>query len=259
MEIKLNIEAWSAWNPFAASIAEWNDYLNTAKHIEPGQNLLPKLSFVPSITRRRYSPLTRVMVHLAYILSQKYGNLPSVFASQHGEQYISQSLLLALAKSEPISPAKFSVSVHNSASGLFSILTGNTQPTTAIAGGKSSFLKGFIEAARLLQSGKEFTEVLYVYAEEPSTELFKDVIDAPSFLNGIGFILSTANITSDLVVTMTHSENALSTQIDPVEFFLKNVLEEASEFSFYYSGESWKLLLNCENLKSMFINGHDNS
>ena len=51
----------------------------------------------------------------------------TVFASRHGSINESIDLIETVARSQPISPAKFSHTVHNAQAGLFSIAAGNRQ------------------------------------------------------------------------------------------------------------------------------------
>ncbi len=54
-----------------------------------------------------------------------------IFTSQHGELKTTLELLVSCAKGEPLSPTAFSQSVHNTASGLFTITTKRETPSTS--------------------------------------------------------------------------------------------------------------------------------
>lgn len=73
--------------------------------------------------------------------------VPTVYGSSLGEIETMVTLLRMLFEEEgKLSPNRFKNSVHNAASGLVSIGTGNTSFSTAIAGGDRSFEVSLLEA-----------------------------------------------------------------------------------------------------------------
>jgi hypothetical protein len=80
--------------------------------------------------------------------------LPSVFASTHGDLAITDYVAATLA-SEPraLSPTKFHNSVHNAAAGYWTIGNGCTAPATAVSAHAASFAQGLLEALSLLAAG----------------------------------------------------------------------------------------------------------
>jgi hypothetical protein len=126
--------------------------------------IAPPVDFIPAMQRRRLSRLSRLSLAAAYSCAGSNHQLPTVFASRHGEIHRTLGLLSDLVQNEPLSPMAFSLSVHNTASGLYSIATGNTAPSTAIAAGLDTLPMAIIEAIGQLQ---RHDEVMVVYAEEP--------------------------------------------------------------------------------------------
>jgi len=87
--------------------------------------------------------------------------LPSVFASTHGDLAISDYMCTTLASTPTlISPIKFHNSVHNAAAGYWSIGTGSSAPYTAISAYEYTFAAGLLEAA--VQALCERRPILYV-------------------------------------------------------------------------------------------------
>jgi hypothetical protein len=87
--------------------------------------------------------------------------LPSVFASTHGDLAISDYMSATLAKTpELISPIRFHNSVHNAAAGYWTIATGSLKPYTAVTAFNETFGEGMLEA--LVQASCEATPVLLV-------------------------------------------------------------------------------------------------
>jgi hypothetical protein len=93
--------------------------------------------------------------------------VPTVYASAWGEIEVMVSLLGQIADGEVgLSPLRFKHSVHNSASGLVSIATGNRGFSTAIAGGKRTVERGLIEAIALVESGEHDSVILAIAEDE---------------------------------------------------------------------------------------------
>lgn len=87
--------------------------------------------------------------------------LPSVFASTHGDLAISDYMCATLATTPKlISPIKFHNSVHNAASGYWSIGTGSLTTYTAISAARYTFGTGLLETA--VQALCEGRPALYV-------------------------------------------------------------------------------------------------
>lgn len=128
----------------------------------------PDVAFVEPMLRRRLSRLARGFFHCAQAVSPP-GEVRVVFASRHGEADRTLAILKDLAGSREVSPALFSMSVHNAVAGLWSILKANRAPATALAAGPDSFGWGLVEAAGALQADPG-VPVLFVYADEPLPE-----------------------------------------------------------------------------------------
>ena len=104
-------------------------------------------------TERRRAPDT---VALALEVAQRAcaasghapSELPSVFASTHGDLAISDYMCATLVATPTlISPIKFHNSVHNAAAGYWSIGTGSYASYTALSAYQYTFAAGLLEAA----------------------------------------------------------------------------------------------------------------
>jgi hypothetical protein len=87
-----------------------------------------------------------------------------VFASRHGALHRTVELLAALANGEMLSPTLFSLSVHNSVAGLFSIARGDRAPATAMAAGLDTLGLSILEGASMIAEGAE--QVLVTYTDD---------------------------------------------------------------------------------------------
>lgn len=118
------------------------------------------LSFVPPMTRRRFSPLQKVVFMLLNKVAPKGTSPKTVFASQGGEVKLTHDLVDAFNADGEVSPWKFSSSVYNAAPGLYSVFAGNRSTYTAVAAGDETIEDSLIEA--LFEDGG----AVWCYAEE---------------------------------------------------------------------------------------------
>jgi len=124
----------------------------------------PDVAFVERMQRRRLSPLARGCFHCARRAAPA-GEVRMVFASRHGEADRTLAILQDLAAEAEVSPTLFSMSVHNSVPGLWSILNGSRAPFCAVAAGPASFGWGLVEAFALWAADSS-GPVLYVYGDD---------------------------------------------------------------------------------------------
>ncbi|MDQ3038617.1 MAG: beta-ketoacyl synthase chain length factor, partial [Pseudomonadota bacterium] len=108
--------------------------------------------------RRRAPETVAVALEVALAACEDAGknpaDLPSVFASMHGDLAITDYMCQTLTEdARALSPTKFHNSVHNAAAGYWTIGVGCTQPATALSSGDATFALGLLEALAQLASG----------------------------------------------------------------------------------------------------------
>ena len=111
----------------------------------------PEAALLPPNERRRSSDCVRWAVHVAQEAIAHSGldpcEVPTIFASSGGEMGVLDTLCRTLAMPERvISPTLFHQSVHNTASGYWSIATTCQQSSTALSCYDDSFAAGLLEA-----------------------------------------------------------------------------------------------------------------
>ncbi|MCQ8889876.1 beta-ketoacyl synthase chain length factor [Pseudoalteromonas carrageenovora] len=151
------------------------------------------LSWVPAMQRRRMTPFVKMVLHsVRQVTNEKgYENIPVVFSSRHGDFHKTANLLGELAQQQPLSPTGFGLSVHNAAIGMYSIISGNTQPMNAIAAGKNSFPCALIEAYIKLVEYKQ-THILLVHTDEALPEPYTTFADEAQFTHSISLVMRLA-------------------------------------------------------------------
>lgn len=130
----------------------------------------PDVSFVPPLSRRRLTGVERAALHAAravYPDSPQKEGIPVVFASRWGEIGTTIDLMRQFHADREMSPAGFSVSVHNAAPGAFSLFTRDKAGYTAVAARGNTLYAGFLEALA------RRTRTLFVYAEESTPDFYR--------------------------------------------------------------------------------------
>ena len=147
------LQKWSVWPPIQQ---DENDEASIQSE---------RLSFIPKMLRRRLTPLAKIVFSAAGPCVDENKNIPAVFSSTHGELAKSFAMMEMIEAGEEISPTTFSLSVHNSIAGLFSMVYKNKLQATVVAPGEEGMAAAFIEALGLMEEGAE--EVLIIFYDEP--------------------------------------------------------------------------------------------
>lgn len=197
---RFSLRGWSAWAAGIETHGQWRDWA-TGRLVIGDADDVPPLAFVPALQRRRFSRLSRLQLQVAYDCAAGRHDLRTIFCSRHGELHRTHGLLAELARGEPLSPMAFSLSVHNTGSGLYSIASGNMAPSTAIAAGRDTLPAALLEAAgQLLRTD----EVMVVFADEPLPDDYASFADEHTAAFGLALRLArTGN--SDAQLTLARS------------------------------------------------------
>jgi len=185
----VHLRKWAAWAPGCEDAEAWLGWCAEPRDL-PAEGR-PEASFLPALLRRRCSPLSRIVLTVAFecCAEDERAQVGSVFASRHGNINESIELLERLAHQLPLSPTRFSHSVHNAQAGLFSIAAGNRQASSSIAAETETFGCGFLEALTFLERAPE-RPVLLVMADVPLAEVFAKLVDEPVTSYGLGLLLA---------------------------------------------------------------------
>jgi hypothetical protein len=234
--IAVRIARWEAWSPGITNADAWRAWVR-----EPGalaRDGRPDVEFLPPLQRRRCDQLTRMMLEVAQRCCGEHepAALASVFASRHGPFATMTGLLGDLARGEPLSPAKFSHSVHNTPLGIFSIYTGNRLPSNSVAGGADTFAYGFLEAVGMLrrESGRP---VLLVVGDEPVPAELLSLAPESHGAYALALLLEPGEEVT-FALTQVNEDDARRQWPDALEF-LRWWLSGDAEFSIRRSLRQW--------------------
>ena len=150
----------------------------------------PDVSFVPPLVRRRLTGVERAAISVAMAVwpdTPPEDGLPVIFASRWGEIGTTFNLMRQFHDDGEMSPAGFSVSVHNAAPGAFSIFTRNRAGYTAVAARERSLAAGFVEALA------HRSRTIFVYAEEATPEFYRPEFGAVQEAVAVAALIDSRN------------------------------------------------------------------
>jgi Beta-ketoacyl synthase, N-terminal domain len=144
---------------------------------------------------RRFTSLATQM-HMEVLGALPVEPTTAVFATVDGEIQTAEKLI---ADFPLVSGARFALSVHNSPSGVYSVATGSTSPTTTVTG-SNALAAGWLEAALTAHD----RPVLLSIADEPVPSVFQ----GPTQTVGVaaGFLLGAHGRRAELVMASGETE-----------------------------------------------------
>lgn len=149
--VQLYIDGIGLWG---AGLDDWPQARSVLRGEQPyvaSSQALPSPAVLPAAERRRSPATARIAVQVAAEACAMAGvdpaQVPSVFASSHGDTQITDYMCRELALDAPLSPTRFHNSVHNAASGYWTIAVNCMHSANALSGGEQSFEYGLLEAA----------------------------------------------------------------------------------------------------------------
>lgn len=141
----------------------------------------PRPASIPPRERRRAGLLINLAVEVAHQACDHAcvdrSSINSVFASSMGDTAVTDYMCRKLAGVDRLlSPAKFTNSVHNAASGYWSISADCRAPSTFVGGFDASFGVGLLEAvSQATASGEPVLLVAYDVANEPPLDEIRPI------------------------------------------------------------------------------------
>lgn len=184
MEVRVN--RCVAWAPGLETPAQWREWAQDPALVT-GEDK-PAAKGVPAMTRRRLTRWGRQALEVAQPLAVELApDTPVIFSSRHGDTRRTLKLLQTLAEREPLSPNAFSLSVHNAALGMMSILERITAPSLALAAGRDTLGMALIEAQTWLDAGH--SQVLVAHTDEPLADFYAGYADEQEMPAAVGLLI----------------------------------------------------------------------
>ena len=158
----------------------------------PRAAVLPVPSALPAAERRRTGAVVRLALAIGFEAASRAGadpaELPTVFSSSGGDGYNCHEICQTLATGDrQLSPTRFHNSVHNAASGYWSIAAGATPSSSVLCAFDATFGAALLEA--LTQVVVEQTSVLLVAYDSAYPEPLHAVRPIPDAF-GVAMVLA---------------------------------------------------------------------
>jgi hypothetical protein len=148
------------------------------------------IAFLARQHRRRLSRTVQLALTAYHCCNPDHEPLVSVFASRYGEYVRTFGILEDIVGGLPTSPAAFSVSVHNTPSGIAAIGTGNPAPSSTVAANAATIEAAFIEATLLAREAPE-RDLIFVFVDEPLPEPYAEFRRPGERAQALGLRLAT--------------------------------------------------------------------
>lgn len=173
---RLYISDWRAWCASETQCASLQQSISS-----------PVGSTLPGLLRRRVDAAGRATCDILHALAPVDG-CPLIHASRHGDVAHTLAMLESLAEEQPLSPARFSMSVHNAVLGVYSIAHNHRQPLQALGACGHEFDALLSEAEGYLDAGHP--NVVIVFSEGELPALYHDHTRHPGHACAVGLRLS---------------------------------------------------------------------
>lgn len=179
MQLQVKVSSWKAWAPGLDDLGDWRRWSaegSSVGDVVPADEsaLVPDVSYLPAMLRRRLSPLAKAATHVAWhCLGDAPADTPVIFSSLYGESERTLALTESVATDQPLSPASFSLSVHNAVAGQFTIARQLTSEAVCLSPAGGGVVPALLEAHGMLAEGAE--RVLVVYYDQPLPACYDDM------------------------------------------------------------------------------------
>jgi hypothetical protein len=200
--LAVRVRGWAAWAPGLEEPPAWRQWAKTP--VPLGIEGVPDAKFLPAMLRRRCTPLTRIMLRAAYDACPEASraDVRTVFSSRHGSINESIELIECVARGLPLSPAKFSHTVHNAQAGLFSIASGNRRASASLAAQDDTHAHGWLEALAHLER-EPGRPLLLVTGDVPLAPTFAPLVQEPVCSYAVAWLLARDGEGEPLEIALT--------------------------------------------------------
>lgn len=220
MRMKFRIDNWSAWTETRSSPEQWVAW---SRGQDAGEiPTEPDTGMVPAMQRRRMSRFSKIMVSTAIQCIGEIRESPlCVFATRHGELTRTLKIIGDIVSGRDVSPTDFSMSVHNTALGLYSMFSKNKLPSTLVVAGQDTFCSAMLEASIFLDRFPG-NKVLLVYADEPVPEPLVSFDELPKEAISLALLLSASSDPRDgICLKLTPNDTEQADNICLAQYFLQ--------------------------------------
>ena len=185
---EFTLARWHAVSTRLPDAAAWQAWAQGVLNPEALPDVLPDVSFLPAMQRRRLGTLARLLFAAAWPLLEEGEHCPLVLVSHDGEINRGFELWSALYSAGDVSPTSFGLSVHNALAGQWSMLRGDMSEHTALAIGDEALECALLDACGFLHDGAP--QVLLVFADEAlAPDYAVHGVQRPPFAHALALLL----------------------------------------------------------------------
>jgi hypothetical protein len=228
---------WFALAPGLPDKEAWAGWTGQFAHDRTEKYILPPTPHIPMMQARRMGHACRLACEVALRLLEQTQNTidAAIFISQHGELQRSAKIIESIISAQDVSPTDFSMSVHNTAAGLTTILSKQTLEVSSLSACTDSFQQGFYEVqAFFAQSAKK---VMVVDFDDciPEQYQYNEIIQTLPY--ACGFVFSADHEYQCTGYQLHEMESHL--KLPQSMQFLINVLAQNNRFSIQSLDRCW--------------------
>lgn len=172
----LFLEAWHAWSAVPLGFTGGKHDILASSELN-----------IPSMLRRRLDDTGRATCLILAALDPE-ATCPLIHASRHGDASHTLEMLESLVQGQPISPMRFSMSVHNAVLGIHSIANRHHRPLQALGACGNEFDALVYEACGYFAEG--YSSVVVAFSEGPYPPAYRGHADYPISPCAVGMKLS---------------------------------------------------------------------
>lgn len=221
--MEVSVRAWSAWTP------EWS---------HPAcESALPDVSWVPANTRRRLSLFSKKAFFVTHAVCGNSGR-ETIFASRHGDLPKTFVQLQNLVASEPLSPTQFALSVHNAASGQYSIAANNSFASTTISAGEQTLSCALLAGIARLHASPAVEELVVVFTDDAVPERYREFVDTADRCCALALSLSLPRGTG-MKLRLSPLKAGSEQRADVVDAVLSFLHKEQTALDYMSTGYCW--------------------
>ena len=232
--VRIAIDRWSFWSPETSDPVRWLEYWQSPVAGPAEDN--PGAEQVPPMLRRRMSRLAKMALTTALQVCDGEPVDYSIFCSQHGEIVRTREILDSISAGEELSPTAFAQSVHNTSSGLFTIVAAMNAPSMSMASGSNTFAYGWLEAQAYL-AGNPKHRVLLVDFDEIIPDEYRQYSDQVGCDRALALLL---RADGEDGIAMTRQVADAEHMLPQGPQFLAWLQSDATTLSLASDGQGWQ-------------------
>lgn len=244
LSYSFDILDWYGVAPGLCSFDLWQQWASSQNY---NWNMQQKVVFkkIPMMVARRMSSSSKMALETALQLLEKHPDIDAaVFVSRHGELDRTYHIIKDLVSQKDPSPTSFTMSVHNTSAGLFTIEAKKNIPVSSLSAGADSFQQGLLEVQSMLHSGKNKVLLIDFDGNVPAAYRSRLLFYQDGLIYALGMVIMKGN--SCICQQQIKSDSSVVESLPQSLIFLKHYLLKKKSFNVVGCRTQWQWSLNNE-------------